>query len=69
MTQHRITLHKYGGRLMFISMLIAMHMGFYKLKQSKIIQLILFDAFLVFLAIINLTNFIYIKPLWRKIKI
>ena len=64
-----ITLHKWGGRFMFISVLITMHLGFYKMRSTKMMQVILFDIFLASVAIISLTKLIYIKSLWTKIKI
>ena len=64
-----ITLHKWGGRIMFIAILVTMHMGFYKMRSMKIMQVILFDVFLASVAIISLTKFVYIRSLWSKIKI
>lgn len=64
-----ITMHKWGGRIMFISILITMHLGFYKMRSTKMMQVYLFDAFLAAVAVTCLTKFIYYKPLWSKIRI
>ena len=64
-----VTLHKYGGRVLFLSSLVAMHLGFYKLRRSKLAQVVLFDAFLASVAVVCLTRWVYVKSLWSKMRI
>merc|ERR1712154_430239 len=64
-----ITLHVLGGRILFIAIMLTLHLGFYKLRRTKMMQVVMFDAFLAFVAVVSLTRWIHIPLLWNKIKI
>ena len=64
-----VTLHKWGGRILFIAICVALHLGFYTLRRTKTMQVVLFDAFLASVTVICLTRWVHIPSLWNKIKI